>query len=415
MGRAHIFIAILIATLFSCKKQETLPIITTLRPCLITDVSASCGGVVYDDGKSKVTERGLCFSEVNGKPSITDHKIICNGEGSNFTGDLVDLKPKTKYYIRSYAMSSEGVAYGGLQEMITFEFSPYPSVVTATNTSVGLNSALCGGSLIFTNVASITEYGICYSKSNQLPLITDSKLICQSSSSFFTGQLVNLDPNTVYYFRAYATNKDGTGYGAVLMFKTYSGMVADIEGNIYFTVKIGGQEWMAQNLNTSKYRDGTDIGEVQGNTNWTSNNTGAWCNYNDDVLTGNVYGKLYNWYAVNNSRGLAPAGWHVASQAEWLTLLNYCNSDISQAGRKLSEQGSSHWQNGGGSNDFSFAALPGGVRGSEGFYYLTQLYSFWTSSSTNTNFAPMYSYGGEAPTISDLEKYYGCSVRCIKD
>jgi hypothetical protein len=100
------------------------------------------------------------------------------------------------------------------------------------------------------------------------------------------------------------------------------GTLTDIDGNKYKTVKIGNQWWMAENLSVSHYRDGTSIPKVTEETQWANLTTGAWCYYNNDSDLGIIYGKLYNWYAVNDSRGLAPAGWHIPSDAEWTILTN---------------------------------------------------------------------------------------------
>lgn len=147
------------------------------------------------------------------------------------------------------------------------------------------------------------------------------------------------------------------------------GTIRDIDGNTYKTVKIGIQLWMKENLNVSHYRNGDPIPEVKNPTEWINLTTGAWCYYINDSAMGPRYGKLYNWYAVNDPRGLAPTDWHVPSHAEWISLTTYLGGE-DVAGGKMKEAGTSHWQspNAGATNSSGFTALPGGYRLSNGAY-----------------------------------------------
>src|SRR5665648_943598 len=104
---------------------------------------------------------------------------------------------------------------------------------------------------------------------------------------------------------------------------TPSGTVTDIDGNVYKTVTIGTQVWMAENLKTTKYRNGDPIPNITDATAWTNLTTGAYCNNNNDANYATTYGRLYNWYAVNDIRNIAPAGWHIPTKAEWTTLTTY--------------------------------------------------------------------------------------------
>ncbi len=135
----------------------------------------------------------------------------------------------------------------------------------------------------------------------------------------------------------------------------------DPDNNNYGTVTIGTQVWMTRNLDVDHYRNGDPIPEVKSASLWKSLTTGAWCYFKNDKDSGVTYGKLYNWYAVNDPRGLAPVGWHIPSDAEWSTLSAYLGGD-SIAGGKLKESGTSHWNipNTGATNVSGFSALPGG-------------------------------------------------------
>jgi uncharacterized protein (TIGR02145 family) len=194
----------------------------------------------------------------------------------------------------------------------------------------------------------------------------------------------------------------------------------DITGNIA-SVTIGTQVWMKKNLNVSRYRNGDKIPQVRDSAQWAKLTIGAWCWYNNDSATGAVYGKLYNWYAINDPRGLAPAGWHIPNDSEWLateTLLGGTNGR--NAGGKMKETGTTHWldPNVNATNSSGFTALGGGYRSEIGqFCYINFLGYWWSSTQSGPNYAfcrRLVSYGGFMDRIS-YEKQKGFSVRCVKD
>jgi uncharacterized protein (TIGR02145 family) len=203
------------------------------------------------------------------------------------------------------------------------------------------------------------------------------------------------------------------------------GTMTDQDGNIYKTITIGTQTWMAENLRTTKYRDSTEIPNVTDNTAWEALTTGAYCNYNNTTSADTIatYGRLYNWYAATDSRNIAPAGWHVPTDAEWTTLTTYLGGE-SVAGGKMKETGITHWisPNTGATNESGFSALPSGTRNwyddFDFFIYLGVSTNFW---STTAYMAP-YSYScflvycvADAYCYSFDNKLYGYAVRLIKD
>lgn len=192
--------------------------------------------------------------------------------------------------------------------------------------------------------------------------------------------------------------------------------VYDIEGNYYDTVIIDGREWMQQNLRVTHYRDGMAIPESQDAEAWSSTYSGTWC----DMLNGYpIYGKTYNWAAVNNSRGLAPEGWHVPNQAEWDALSASQGGDA-VAGIAL--KSTQHW---GVSvfvtptNASGFTAVPNGLRGEWGTFNATQNAYFWTTDRFPNNnriirYLPYDSTSFYEMAMSPSVNY-GFSVRCIKN
>jgi uncharacterized protein (TIGR02145 family) len=197
--------------------------------------------------------------------------------------------------------------------------------------------------------------------------------------------------------------------------ESQQGIVKDYEGNLYTTIKIGSQVWMAENLRTSVYNDGTPIDKVSGGTGWTALTTGAYCWYNNDSATYEIpYGKLYNWHTVNTGK-LCPVGWHVPTDAEW-TILTTGLGGTGVAGGKLKETGITHWlsPNSGATNESGFTALPGGgLTGT--FHYIGSFGYCWSATEVSTDEAwqrTMY-YNHYYVTRTNYLKTYGLSVRCI--
>jgi uncharacterized protein (TIGR02145 family) len=189
-------------------------------------------------------------------------------------------------------------------------------------------------------------------------------------------------------------------------------------------VQICNQLWMSCNLNVDTYRNGEPIPEVQDSATWASLTTGAWCYYNNDKANGAIYGKLYNWYAVNDPRGLAPTGWHVASDTEW-SELETCLGGSDVAGGKLKttgtiEAGDGLWNspNTGATNESGFSALPGGLRLYDGTFIVVGYGGRWWSSTEVVNVG---AWGRDLYYNSaNIDRYYsnnefGYSVRCVRD
>jgi uncharacterized protein (TIGR02145 family) len=204
-----------------------------------------------------------------------------------------------------------------------------------------------------------------------------------------------------------------------ITFKTPQNVVFDIDGNGYETVIICSQIWTASNLNVSKYRNGDVIPQVTDPNAWGLLTTGAWCYYNDETVNEAVYGKLYNWYAVNDPRGLAPEGYHIPTDAEWTTLTT-CLGGNTVAGGAMKETGTTHWQspNTGAANSSGFTGLPGGYHDRFGsFYNVGGVGYWWSSTEFDTTYAwywyLSYDYGGV--TRTGANKPDGFSVRCLRD
>lgn len=199
-----------------------------------------------------------------------------------------------------------------------------------------------------------------------------------------------------------------------------TGGATSTSGIVTITPTACGQTWMLKNLNVDRYRNGDPIPKVTDPTIWASFTTGAYCYYNNDSTTyAAIYGKLYNWYAVNDPRGLAPLGWHVPSDAEWAAL-ETCLGGPSVAGGKMKEAGTSYWSspNTGATNSSGFAGLPGRYRGDDGAFAGLGTGFWWSStdlSSPNAWYLHLASSIGTSYRLSFDDKLYGFSVRCLRD
>ena len=202
------------------------------------------------------------------------------------------------------------------------------------------------------------------------------------------------------------------------------GSMTDQEGNVYKTIVIGTQEWMAENLNTSIYRNGDAIATGLSNAEWSSTTSGAWVYYNNDASNACPYGKLYNWYTCVDARGLCPVGWHVPSYEEWNVLRNSLNYEGTEASMMKTtgtlEAGTGLWLAGNetSTNGGGFSGTPGGSIGTDGIFGGINGSGFWWSSaeidedlSSNQNL--YYLFVNAYMLIAS--KRTGISVRCLRD
>ncbi|NTV45450.1 MAG: hypothetical protein HGB11_02765 [Chlorobiales bacterium] len=304
--------------------------------------------------------------------------------------------------------------------------SGVPTVTTTAASNISQTTATSGGNVTSDGGATVTTRGICWSTS-ATPTIADSKTTDGSGTGSFTSSLTGLTANTHYYIRAYATNSNGTGYGSAVSCTTLvngGGTVTDVDGNVYHTITIGIQVWMVENLKTTKYRNGDPITNITDNAQWNvAAATGApgYCIYDNDAANASTYGHIYNWYAVNDSRNIAPAGWHIPTRAEMQTLMDFLGGD-SQAGNALKESGSTHWQssNTAATNSSGFTALPGGFRYENGNFLNKGEFAYFWSITTFSNDATEAYYRSIYTGNGSVNDFYtskatGFSVRCIKD
>lgn len=412
-------VMVLVLSFNSCKKDPTIPVLSTESATDITINSATLGGNITSDGGAAITERGVCWGTGDNPTTEGDHMEAGTGTGK-FTCLVEGLDPNTIYHVRAYARNSVGTAYGNENVFVTGIAAPV--ITTAQVSAITATSAVSGGVISYNGGAPITESGICWSTTPQ-PDLNDTFVLNSTGATTFSSTLTNLQPGTKYYLRAYVKNSEWTVYGAEMTFIT---KVADIEGNLYSTVTIGTQVWMAENLKTTKYNDDTPIPNITADEEWIVITTPAYCWFGNNISNKDTYGALYNWYVVGTGK-LCPDGWHVPSDEEYKTLEKVLGMSTDQADLwdwRGTDQGSqmkstSGWTEGGnGTNSSGFNGLAGGYRfGATGAFNALGILTYWWSSEHNAD-QGVYrrlDYDNSGVYRSVTSKRGGKYIRCIKN
>jgi uncharacterized protein (TIGR02145 family) len=409
-----LFVALIFLMLSTnCKKEAKLPNVSTISISNITESTATCNGDLIDDGGSPIISCGVCWN-VSTNPTIANSRTYNVKVLGKYSGIINGLQSNTTYYVRAYATNAVGTAYG--QEILFATNVAVPKLGTIDISSISSSSAISGGRIINDGGAPISETGVCWNTAGT-PTISDNRTNDDISSVNFVSSIKGLEGYQTYYVRAYATNSSGTGYGNQIKFTTPSVLtVTDYDGNVYNTVTIGTQVWLAENLRTIHYRNGDRINYLSANNDSIANiKIGIYQWYNDNINNRNVYGALYNWHAIKDSRNLCPTGWHIPSKMEWTTLITFLGG-TNVAGGKMKEGGSSRFN----------ALLAGGGRfGGSGsgatINYYTDIEScarFHSSSLDNVSAPLSIILSKEANWAIENNYFFDSmtlSVRCLKD
>lgn len=406
----------------SCKKA-TIPELTTAAVTEVTLNTAVSGGTITSDGGADISANGVCWS-TTANPTIADTKTIDGTGSTNFISTINGLTEGTTYYVRAYATNEVGTGYGNELTFVTNHVTG--AVLTTTQiSSVTSTSAVSGGNITDAGGGTIIEKGVCWGTTPSPSVTGINKTTNGPGTGLFTSNLTGLADGTVYYYRAYATNSSGTTYGQEYHFIT---PVTDTEGNVYQTVKIGDQVWMAENLKTTKYNDQAIIPNITENADWIALTADAYCwAQNNEATFKPLYGALYNWYAVETGK-LCPTGWHVPTDGEFSAMevsLGMTSEQAAGTDFRGTDQGkqlknTTGWADGAnGTNTSGFTALPAGYRSyitgnSEGIGLITY---FWSATGLDENIAVYRRLDGDNDKVfrSGTYKKAGKSIRCVKN
>ncbi len=432
-----VLIALFTISLITCKKEEitVTPVLTTLPVEAITSNSAAGKGYVPFRPKTF----GLCWS-ISANPTIDDnHTLDSMHFSSSFFRYITGLKGGTEYHVRAFATNESGIEYGN-EVSFTTEPAKLPELNTFPVSNITSSTATTGGNIINDNGAVISASGVCWSTTAN-PTVSDRKTTDGALTGEFISPVGGLTPLTTYYLRAYTTSDLGTNYGNEVSFTTSSvvSSLTDIDGNIYSTITIGNQVWMQQNLKTIRYSNGDLIGTTTPASLDISNESAPGYQWACDGKETNVplYGRLYTWFAVTDSRNVCPEGWHVPTHTEWIALTDYLiNNGFGDSGSRYkiakSMAYTSGWFSGWiggttgvdqtGNNRSGFSALPAGYRVSTSVNTVSnksgKTCSWWSATEQDTKFAWQgcaLSFDSGFIENGSLDKNDGLSVRCLKN
>lgn len=403
---SHFFFTSLALINFSCDRQED-PSIVPLLTSRLWSLSVDCEGLYHAD-----EEYDILSLNKSGEYARYGQGFVNNGIWNLTENEDTLFLDGFKYQI-NLLTESELELYS-VTEQCPLSFTALSETeITAIGVSaLSKNSAIIHGK-IRTNHSSVNvtfEYGLTKNYGNTTKIIEFSGPILAE----FDTQISELIPDTLYHYRIKATNSNKTYYSDDLTFRTIRReIVSDADGNEYNTVKIGTQIWIVENLKTTKYRNGDAIPVVISDSDWRNLTTGACCIYRDDESIVEKYGRLYNWYAVNDNRNIAPEGWHVATYADWSVLTNYLGGEEIAAHKLKAIEA-------GGNNSSGFNALLGGNRHFDGPYNYLDLYGYWFCAPEG-GIESLWlrsmssSHGGKVDRFETEYKRSGFSVRCVKD
>ncbi|MCK4640962.1 MAG: fibronectin type III domain-containing protein [Candidatus Marinimicrobia bacterium] len=419
MNYKILLIALIISGYFACEDLEhTNPV----DPDFVLEAPTNLSVTVINDQSVRLNWDDNCKQEEG-------FIVECKVEDSAYA-EIADLSANTETYtdtdltygknytyrVKAFADRSESDYSNELQTTVKI---PTPTNLTSTiidEQSVQLTwEDICTFEIGYK--VERKEEGGSFSEIAQL----DKNITSYTDEGLIYGQ------RYTYRIKAYTENNESnySNYASL-----NSAIVMDIDGNIYQTVKIGDQWWTAENLKVTHYRNGDAIPNITGDTEWNNLTSGAYCNYDNNDNNAGTYGSLYNWFAVDDSRHIAPEGWHVPTDEEWKELEIYLGMSQSDAdsigcrgtneGGKLKETGTTHWNspNTGATNESGFSALPSGYRYYKGTYYHMGQYDiFWSSTedSSNNAWVRELRYDNSGVDRGNCDKCCGFSVRCVKD
>lgn len=413
---------------------SAIPILSTNPVTDTLATSAISGGDITDDGGSAIISRGVVWS-LNPNPTIDlITKTNDTTTSSKYTSLIQQLIPNTLYFVRAYAVNNIGIGYGNEISFNTKSIN-VPTLTTNYPSDTSMSSAKSGGDITDDGGSAITSRGVVWSLNHNPTIDLTTKTIDGSGSGKYTSNINDLLAGQNYYVRAYAINNVGVGYGNEEGFATSTKYhewsdVTDFSGNKYKTIIIGNQVWMNENLRTTVFQDGSPIQDVSFLDIWKNNNnadipmTGFMEGNQNNLAT---YGRVYNYFAVINSKNICPTGWRIPSMNDWKELETTIGSNT--VGKEMKSILGWNPVAGNGNNLSGFNGLPGGIRDYMSDGGLGFIGSWWSSTATTNPPTTYYKtvqegvYLTSDATTNNIDNLNsisctvqnGLSIRCIKN
>jgi len=367
----------------------------------------------YDETELKKVEFDISISD----PYVEIANYIDQNEPYEFEWDTGDLKGQL-YTIRARAYDAEHISYASIK--IILKDSDSINIIVPNggeNWQTGDLKTIIWEDNIHSNVMiELFESDSFYSTIiNSTPNDSLFDYIVPNDilqSSYYTIKITSTYDDSIYDF--------SDDYFTISQINDST--VTDIDGNVYQTVVIGTQEWMMENLKVTHFNNGDEIPHITSNSEWTNLSSGAFCYFNNDTTYIDTFGNLYNWHALNDSRGLAPAGWHIPTDVDWGILIAYLDGEAVAGGKMKAtgtiEDGDGLWNapNAGATNESGFSALPAGYRSYYGNFGGNGNYAFfWSSDEYTYTYARELLYNSQIINSQIQDKRNGFSIRCLKD
>jgi len=371
-------------------------IVNTKEVFNITATNASISGKIISNGGGNIKSKGFCFSNQT-KPTI-DNQIIEGTDGNNqFNGTLINLSPNTRYYIKAYTENESGFFYG--EERVFDTKSGEIEISTIQPYDFKENSVVLGGEITDLGGTNVIEKGIVWSRTPN-PNVNSYKLISTNNNSNYEIEAnIGIYSNeNKYFYKSYAINDFGIFYGQEIEFKIYYELT-DIDGNTYDnSYMCNGKLWSKESLKVKHYINGDEIPYVSDRTEWRNADYGAWCYLDNDPEKG----VLYNYYAIEDSRGLIPEGWLLPIGQQFLDI-EICDNNLTNA------------------NGFNIAETPNFRTWAGGFWSHYNEDNphphFWLRSYSNNSYRSINytKLNNEGLSLSNGDKNSGYSIRLIKN
>ena len=380
--------------LFSCKPEAEKPTVTTKSVGEVTETTAKVVGKVTADGGAEVTERGVCWN-TECAPEVIDYRTVDGTGIGTFNSNISDLVPNTQYYVRAYATNEKGVSYGEELTFTTKKEIELPEVKTAEVEDITESEAVSGGEVVSDGGAEVTARGICWS-TKQNPTIEDNKTTDGSGVGIFTSNISNLERNTTYYVRAYATNEVGTSYGEEVTFTTKD--VPAVAVDLGLSVK-----WATCNVGATtpeEYGDYFAWGETTTKETYTEANCATY-----NVSMNDISGNAQYDAATANWGG----SWRMPTKNELNELINNCTWT-------WTTQNGVNGYNVEGPNGNSIFLPAAGDRLGPSLYCAGSYGIYWSSTPyENDGGYGAYYFGFENDShhMARAGRYYGQSVRPV--